>query len=463
MRLSKQTQYVIDLLADAGGTPYIVGGTVRDDLLGITDSKDIDIEVFSVTADTIIDAFAARTISVDEVGKSFGVLKVTIDGEDFDISLPRKEIKVSDHHRGFDIHVDIDMTLVEALGRRDFTINALAYDPIRQVLHDPYYGQVDIMAKVLFHTTDAFSEDPLRVLRGLQFAARFDMAVAPKTMTLFQDLKDEFDSLSVERVWGEFEKIFTRGVKPGYALALLNESGWVDHFPALAAINGIQQDARWHPEGDVDVHTQMTADQAAKIAIRDGLSKADRMTLVLSAICHDFGKATTTVCQDDGSITSHGHDTEGVGPSEEFLTSIGAPLYLAPKIGPLVANHMACVNGSPSSRSIRRLMRRLDNDGAGSNIEEWARLVEADSSGRGDKPYTDRWSDWTRLAHDITPGASLTPLPRFLKGEDLMAKGLTPGPIFRKILDASIEAQDDGEIEDHGSAVNWLEGYLENG
>ena len=195
-------------LVKAGGQPFVVGGFVRDKLMGL-DSKDIDIEVHGLGADTV-----ARVLSrfgkVDEVGKSFGVLKVSFGGEDLDVSLPRTDSKTGEGHTGFDVSVDPHMGIEAALARRDFTINAIAMTPDGQLV-DPFGGARDIKNRRLSAVSDAFSEDPLRVMRGVQFAARFGMTMDERTAKMSRDLLPEIDKLPTERIWGEWEKIGSKG------------------------------------------------------------------------------------------------------------------------------------------------------------------------------------------------------------------------------------------------------------
>lgn len=200
---------VVERLRSAGGTPYVVGGYVRDQLLGLG-SKDLDIEVHGLDADT-----TARTLrqlgKVDEVGKSFGVLKISHGGEDLDISLPRTDSKTGTGHTGFDVSVDPHMGIEKALARRDFTINAIAMDPTTGQIIDPYDGTTHLKERRLVAVSEAFSEDPLRVLRGVQFAGRFGMTMDDQTAALSRSLDKEVAELPLERVWGEFEKIGSKG------------------------------------------------------------------------------------------------------------------------------------------------------------------------------------------------------------------------------------------------------------
>lgn len=244
---------VLGAVGAAGGRPMLVGGCVRDRLLGAV-SKDVDVEVYGRSLDELEAALLASGCRVDAVGAQFGVLKVVAGGGEFDVSVPRRDSKTGVGHRGFAVEVDHTISEVEATARRDFTINSLMWDPMSGDIVDCHQGLVDLERRVLRHTSAAFAEDPLRVLRGVQFAGRFDMTFDADTVALCRSMSGEFGSLPTERVWGEWSKIASKAVSPSRSLAALTETGWVEHHPELVGIQGVPQDPRWHPEGDVEVH-----------------------------------------------------------------------------------------------------------------------------------------------------------------------------------------------------------------
>lgn len=237
---------VVDAIRKAGGTPYVVGGFVRDKILG-ADSKDLDIEVHGIDADTLV-----RTLKqfgkVDEVGKAFGVLKVRYGGEDLDISLPRTDSKSGAGHTGFDISVDPHMGIDKALARRDFTINAIGMDPTTGKIVDPYGGEGHLKEGRLVAVSEAFSEDPLRVLRGVQFAARFGMTMDDETAALSRTLRREIEDVPVERVWGEFEKIGSKGRDLTAPARVIEQVGLQGRFgnirPATPNLDGLKGEQR---------------------------------------------------------------------------------------------------------------------------------------------------------------------------------------------------------------------------
>lgn len=215
-----------------GGHALLVGGFVRDLAFGI-ESKDIDIEVHGpVDPDDLIEALSRRG-RVDTVGVSFGVIKF---GQDVDVSFPRRDSKTGEGHTGFEIVVDQTMSIEEALSRRDFTINSIALDPVTGEVFDPFGGMEDIKIRALRHTsTDSFADDPLRVLRGVQFASRFSCTIVKETADLCRSMVDRFGELSIERVWGEWEKIFDKGLSMTAATRALVDTGWAVHFPEWGA------------------------------------------------------------------------------------------------------------------------------------------------------------------------------------------------------------------------------------
>lgn len=361
--LNEETRQVLGGLRAAGGRPLIVGGAVRDGLLarthgGTVDSMDIDIEVYGLSKKKVRKALPGE---------------VNEDGQDFDVALPRQDNKTGDGHRGFVVETNPDMPFEIAFARRDCTMNAMGWDPESGELVDPLGGRPDLEAGILRHTGDKFQEDPLRVLRGVQFAGRFNMELAPETAELCREMAPAFDQLHKDGIWKPFRKLTTEGTHITKALEALHDSGWEQHFPALAATRGVPQDLRWHPEGDVNVHLGLAGDQAAAIARRDGLDEEDTSILVLAAITHDFGKAHSTKVKDDGTITSGGHHETGVEPAREFLEQIDAPGRYHEKILPLIREHMCNTPGGDvevSDSAVRRLLRRLDNAGGGPTLKQ---------------------------------------------------------------------------------------------
>lgn len=238
MKLSPSTQAIVDKFETAGIQPLLVGGCVRDVFLGL-DSKDVDIELYGVSKDgeslnfnDVKELFKNdNSFKLDEAGASFAVLKVKHGKEDFDISLPRTEKSTGTRHTDYDLEHDSRMTFEEAALRRDFTVNSMGYDPITKKLLDPYNGAQDMKDGVLRHVSDAFSDDPLRCLRAVNFASRLGYTVAPETVSLCRSLAPTYKTIARERVEEEFNKLFNKGKHCDKGLTTLHDIGWAEQIP----------------------------------------------------------------------------------------------------------------------------------------------------------------------------------------------------------------------------------------
>jgi len=443
------------------GRPRLVGGGVRDWLLGLMPT-DFDVEVGGVDFETLRRALAPFG-ATDVVGRSFGVIKVrgATSGADYDFSLPRRESKTGAGHRGFAVAPDPLLSDADAAARRDFTINAIAYDPFSGELIDPHHGRADLQARVLRHTSVAFSEDPLRVLRAFQFAARFDLTLAPETAILSRSIVSTFAELPLERIWGEWEKWATKAVRPSRGLTVLEETGWLDHFPEIAALRGTLQEPAWHPEGDVFDHTQFCLD--ALVRLPDWSASDCKATLMLAVLAHDFGKPKTTVrAEKAGAMRwlSPGHAAAGGPLVDNFLRSIGAPLKFDAPVRALVENHHAHDRHSTplSDSAVRRLARRLHP----SSVNELATIMRADANGRPplESPETHARIDALVLHARTLQLAQLAPRPIVL-GRHLLELGRKPSPDFKRVLDAAFEAQLDGTFADEAGGLAWLRAFLD--
>lgn len=449
VQVGEPVRQVLAAIVSASGRPMLAGGCVRDAVIspGIQ-PKDIDIEVYGLADPGMLTEALSAAGRVMEAGKAFGVLKVRAGDAEIDVSLPRRDSKTGAGHRGFAVETAPEMTFREASGRRDFTVNSIMADPVTGEITDCWGGVADIRAGVLRHTTEAFSEDPLRVLRGVQFAARFGFTLAPETAALCRSLLGTYGELPVERVWCEVEKTGTKGRDITAALRALEDTGWELHFPQIAALHGIEQDPRWHPEGDVHTHSGLAGDQAARLADEAGLTGADRFAVVMAALAHDFGKVTHTQ-HTGGRITSHGHASAGVEPARAFLRGVGCPEGLITRIAPLVKEHMSCT-GKPSQAAVRRLARRL----VPATMAELALVCGADRAGRGDPGAPNTAAAWLDVASRLS--VQERPAKGILTGNHLIAAGMVPGPPFKPVLAAAIAAQDAGEFDDEAGALRWL-------
>ena len=441
---------------DAGGRALIVGGWVRDELLerapnGVapagrasTDgasrdgsAHDIDIEVFGLPADRLR-AVLSTLGPVNSVGASFAVFKLG----PLDISLPRTESKAGRGHRGFVVTGDPHLPLEEAARRRDFTVNAIAWDPLRDEYLDPHGGRDDLRRKRL-RMVDAttFGDDSLRVLRAVQLAARLEFEVDEPTRAVCRTIA--LDDLPAERVWGEMEKLLLLASRPSRGFTLARAIRVVDRlFPELEALVDCPQEPEWHPEGDVWTHTLLVIDEARGQI--DGLPRPQQVAVMLGAVCHDFGKPATTAFI-DGRIRSLNHEEMGVPPATAFLDRLNIHTFdgydVRGQVLGLVAHHLkpGMWRAAPKvgDGAFRRLARKVD-------LELLARLAKADCLGRTGNFDCSAMEWFLERARSL--GVEHAPPAPILMGRHLLALGVRPGPGVGSILKQVYERQLDGGI-----------------
>jgi tRNA nucleotidyltransferase (CCA-adding enzyme) len=434
----------------AGGRAHIVGGAVRDALLRLP-SAEVDVEVFGIEPARLT-KLVDRIAPVSLVGASFGVLK--LHGSHIDVSIPRRERKVGQGHRGFQIDADPTLSPEAAAARRDFTINAIAWNPLTRELVDPYRGRDDLERRILRHTSHQFAEDPLRVLRGMQFVARFSLTAASETVALCRTIDPE--GLPPERMFDEWSKLIRLGVSISSGLAFLADTGWLRYFPELEALVGCQQDPEWHPEGDVWVHTGHVMDCFAAERLGDDW---EDLVVGFASLCHDLGKPATTVWK-DGRWRSPGHEDAGLEPTRSFLARLTNQQRLVEEVVPLVADHLKpdqLYQAGASPSAVRRLARRVGR------LDRLIRVASADRRGRPPAVVDDfpaaRWLEETAIALDVRDKPP-TPL---VMGRHLIGMGLEPGPTFKPLLDACYEAQLDGRFGTVEEGLDLVRQLLEVG
>jgi len=426
----------IRCLLPRGIKAYLVGGCVRDTLLGLT-PKDIDIEVFDISVDEL-ENILSKHGKVSTVGKSFGIIKLTTYKDEFDFSLPRRDSKCGIGHKGFRVEIDSSLSIEEAASRRDFTINAMSIDIWSETLIDPFNGQNDLKSKILRHTSSSsFGEDPLRVLRGFQFSGRFNLDATKETINICKELFDEFTSLPKERIWSEFEKWATKSMVPSKGLKFLVDTNWIKHFPELNDIIGCPQDPEWHPEGDVFEHTCHVVDKTV----------GGNLVLTLAGLCHDLGKPETTKFI-DGRLRSPGHTKPSSIKARSFLESIGCPNGIINQVENLVNEHMVHLQ-KVNTRTIKRLILRLGD----ASIEDLVSLIGADHNGRGSASTS--WPESVIQIKDLAEeiGERISPI---IMGRHLIDLGLNPGPHFGQILKSAFEAQLDGLFNSVEEGIEFL-------
>ena len=332
---------------------------------------------------------------------------------------------------------------MEAARRRDFTINAIAWDPLNDNYLDPYGGKADLKQRLLRvvdpHT---FGDDSLRVLRALQLAARFGLRVDETTKNICRQTL--LDDLPAERVFGELEKLLLLSERPSRGFALAKELGVLDKlFPELKALVGCEQELEWHPEGDVWVHTLQVIDQARSRI--DDLDYPQQMALMLGAVCHDLGKPATTEFI-DGRIRSRNHEEAGVEPTRALLDRLNVHSMngydVRHQVIGMVAQHLKPgmwhkSTGVVGDGAFRRLARKVD-------LELLAHLAKSDCLGRGGT-FDCSAMDWF-LERARALGVEHAPPAPLLLGRHLLDLGLRPGPEIGRILKAVYEQQLDGRV-----------------
>lgn len=441
--------HLADTIHQRGGKAMLVGGAVRDFLLGDC-SKDLDIEVFGLTHEEL-SSLLCELGTVIEVGKSFGVFQVK--GYTIDIALPRTEESTGDSHQAFSVHHPKDISFKEASLRRDFTINAVGYDLREKTILDPWNGQEDLQKKILRPISPKFSEDPLRVLRAMQFIARFSLTPAEETITRSRALGA--DHLSAERIYQEWCKLLTKGKKIKAGLEFLRVVGWTRFFPELDALINCPQDPEWHPEGDVWTHTGHCLDAFATERIN---KEYEDLVVGFAVLCHDLGKPLTTIIDEQGRIRSPRHEPLGEQPTVDFLTRMRAPKKLIEDVVPLVKNHLRpreLYANQASHAAVRRLAHRVGR------IDRLLRVCRADQLGRPPLVVENfPEEEWLLQRAQSLALADSRPQP-IVQGRDLIALGLTPGKSFKEILDACFEKQLDGEITSLAEGKEFVaENYL---
>jgi tRNA nucleotidyltransferase (CCA-adding enzyme) len=461
MILPPELDRIVRALHAAGFRALIAGGAVRDDLLAL-EPKDFDVEVYGVSFDALAELLAHHG-RIDLVGQSFGVVKLTVSGGCiYDFSLPRRDSKIGRAHRDFLATFDPEITPKEAATRRDFTINAMAYDPIANEFLDFFGGRDDLKNRVLRATSDAFREDPLRVLRGMQFACRFDLTIDPSTAEHCRAIAHEYATIAPERVAEEFMKWAIKSSHPGRIAGYLAATGWIAHFPEIANILQVPQDPEWHPEGDVGIHTMLVVDAAARIASRDLLEDDERAVLLFSALTHDFAKAGTTALRErNGNLrwTAHGHEAAGGPLARVFLERIGIKSAIVEQVVPLVENHLAhsSLRNDVTPRTVRRLALRL----APANITQLIRLIEADHSGR--PPLPKGLPESAVRIRDMAAAQAVATKPQsaLILGRHVLPYfDNRPGPHIGEVTRAAYEAQTDGAFSNEEEALLWLNNFM---
>ncbi len=442
----------IPRLIAAGGEVYEVGGSVRDALLG-RPIKDRDLIVRLLSFEKI------RTLlsplgKVSLVGKSFGVLKFRPRGEDreYDIALPRKEVSTGAGHRDFAVDFDPDLPLVVDLGRRDFTVNAMARALPHGTLIDPFGGEADLKHRVLRQVfREAFVEDPLRLMRAVQFAARFRLSLDPETLDSMRQHAATIEHIAPERIIEEVRKLFSAD-QPSIGFRLMRETGLLERvFPAVHAMIGVQQ-----PKKDDDVfdHTMKVFDASRNTP---ELDYGGDPTLMFAALFHDAGKPRTVgFSEEKQDITFYGHQIVSKHIARKWMKR-----YKVETIGvdpnevmTLVEHHMFEAKSFFSDKSIRRFVRKVGPD-------HIIKLLDLRISDKKGGRFPDKLREIIKLkrrvVEELNKKPPFGPKDLALNGHDLMALGIPAGPqmgnIIHHLLDLVV---DQPEMNTRETLTAWL-------
>lgn len=419
-------------IIQAGGEIYEVGGPVRDQLLGIEHPKDLDLIVCGIPFQNL-KKILKQLGEISLVGQAFGVIKFKPFENDMfiDISLPRKERSTGAGHRDFEVDFDHTLPIEEDLFRRDFTINAMARNLISGRLIDPYGGQNDLNNRILrMVSPSSFTDDPLRMLRGGQFAARFNLTVEDKTLQAMKDNAALITTVSPERIAEELNKLLEKADKPSQGLRLMNETGLITKvLPELAQASGVEQPGGYH-RWDVFEHTIRTVDATPpKLAIR------------LAALFHDSGKPETRELTDSGA-TFYGHDKLSQKMAETALKRLRYSNDMIKQISMLIGKHMF------SERAGEKGIRRLINKVGTELIFDLIALRRADTIAQGMGQTTEGIDEFEKHVRDELSKSNAFGIKDLaLNGDDLKAHFKLPeskliGDILNYLLDKVLDEPD---------------------
>lgn len=446
-----------------GKDVYAVGGYVRDKILGRAKDEGIDILITHFTVEEIVHRLEKHG-KVDQVGKSFGVIKFNTRGKTYDIALPRKDIPNEAGvrgHKDFIISSDPDLPLEEDLKRRDFRCNSIAIRLSDGEVYDPLSGLEDIkQRKIRLTNTQAFPEDPLRVLRAARFASVLDFAVDPEIYEISKTI--DLSGLSIERVNEEFFRILLESPMPSVGLEELFMLDALNQlFPELYKLTLSIQDSVFHPEKDsyghhtVWQHTKITVDQAKRLAEKRDFSQQKKLALLLAALYHDIGKTSTARWEFKRGrmvIINYGHDIASEKMTEEIFDRFKIYSWQGYDLRKTTLSLIRCHHRASElwqNRDVltKKAFNRLAADVNG-EIDMVVLLDAADRAGRSEVPIKelDDEAQWLldKFEELQVNKESIKPL---IMGRDLIAMGVSPGPRMGQILDKLYQKQLDNDFE----------------
>ena len=432
------TKKIISVLVSAGHESYIVGGAVRNILLNLTPNE-YDIST-SATPDEINDLFNITKL----VGQSFGVTIVVEDGETFEIATFREESDYLDGRHPDNVQYTKDVK--KDINRRDFTVNGLLINPISDEIIDLCNGLKDLknkQIKTIGDPNDRLSEDYLRIIRAIRFANEYDFSIDDETINAMNNNVSFLNKISIERVRDEISKILL-GNNPGKGLKSLDKFGVLDLLlPEVSEMKDVKQPPDFHPEGDVFVHTCLVLDKLSEL-------RPNNIEVVYGALLHDIGKPKTFTNTD--RIRFNRHEYVGAEISDVLCKRLKFSKKQIDSIKSLVKEHMKFGNVKEMKLSTFKKFISLNN------FSDHLKLHEADCKGsHGDLSLLNFTNDKIKSLENEPS----IPNP-LINGDDLIKIGLSPGPVFKKILSYIFDEQLEGNIKNREQALKEVEKIIKN-
>jgi tRNA nucleotidyltransferase (CCA-adding enzyme) len=451
--MSKLKEIIVEEILKRGKI-YKVGGVVRDRIISpVLPDKDTDYLVCGIPLDELINLLE-NFGKVDLVGKSFGVIKFSpfkrySEDEEvrtFDVALPRKEYSTGSGHKDFKVDFDHRLRVEDDLGRRDFTMNALAFDLSTKKIIDPLNGRKDIKRGLIRMTNPrSFLDDPLRMLRGIQFAARFEFELEENTYQSLCENAEMIKTVSPERIQEELNKLFTKAKKPSIGFRLMEKVGMLKYiFPELSACVGVEQPGGFH-QYDVFEHSLVTMDYSPMEVVPR-----------LAALLHDLSKPQAKALTSDGA-TFYGHEKKGAIATEKILERLRYSNEVISKVKLLVDKHMFTT--AVTDKGLRRLINKVGVE----NIFDLLELRRADiiAQGRGgDASDVDEFEK--RIKEEIAKKPPFGLKDLAVNGDDIMEKfSISPGPLIGKVLNHLLDmVLDYPEMNEKETLLKQAEDFL---
>lgn len=434
-----EARQIVDRLREAGHQAYFAGGCVRDQLLG-KPAKDIDIATSARPEE--IEACFDKTVAI---GKAFGVIGVVLNGQLYEVATFRQDGEYEDGRRPNQVRYAEAQADAQ---RRDFTINALFYDPVSAKVIDYVGGEADVrsgIVRAVGDPTTRFAEDHLRMLRAIRFAGTLGFRVDAATWEAVVHLADRIQRISPERIREELTRMWTESPRPGHTLRMVYESGLLTHvMPEVAAMVGVEQPPEFHPEGDVFTHTCLMLDL---------LDPPPRpVELVWAVLLHDVGKPPT-FCAATDRIRFNGHDRVGADMAEQILRRLRFPNVVIDQVTHCVRNHMKFMHVQDMRRAKLRAMLAAPTFPTELELHR----VDCLSSHADLSNY-----DYVRKQQEAFQNEPQLP-PAWIRGGDILALGVSPGPAVGAWLRKAYARQLDEEASDRDELLEWLRNQIQSG